>query len=67
MKLALRRIPFVLMVAIGGSYVLLRTVLPILSLFHVDIEINDNAVVLRSYSYILPTGPHFGPHLPLHS
>lgn len=44
MKLALRRIPFVLMVAIGGSYVLLQTVLTILSLFHVDIEIH-NAVV----------------------
>ena len=34
MKLALRRIPFVLMVAIGGSYVLLRAILPILSSFH---------------------------------
>ena len=44
MKLALRRIPFVLMVAIGGSYVLLRAILPILSPFHVDIEIH-NAVV----------------------
>ena len=44
MKLALRRIPFVLMVAIGGSYVLLRAILPILSSFHVDIEIH-NAVV----------------------
>ena len=50
MKLALRRIPFVLMVAIGGSYVLLRTVLPILSLFHVDIEINDNAVVFLYFA-----------------
>lgn len=28
MKLAMRRIPFVLMVAIGGSYVLLRAILP---------------------------------------
>ena len=44
MKLALRRIPFVLMVAIGGSYVLLRAILPILSPFHVNIEIH-NAVV----------------------
>lgn len=44
MKLAMRRIPFVLMVAIGGSYVLLRAILPILSPFHVDIEIH-NAVV----------------------
>ena len=50
MKLALRRIPFVLMVAIGGSYVLLRTVLPILSLFHVDIEINDNAVIFLYFA-----------------
>ena len=50
MKLALRRIPFVLMVAIGGSYVLLRAILPVLSLFHVDIEINDNAVVFLYFA-----------------
>lgn len=62
MKLALRRIPFVLMVAIGGSYVLLRAILPILSPFHVALR-----SITRSYSGILPTGPHSGSHLPRHS
>ena len=50
MRLLCKRLLFVLMVAIGGSYVLLRTVLPILSLFHVDIEINDNAVVFLYFA-----------------
>ena len=50
MRLLCKRLLFVLMVAIGGSYVLLRTVLPILSLFHVDIEINDNAVIFLYFA-----------------
>ena len=50
MRLLCKRLLFVLMVAIGGSYVLLRTVLPIRSLFHVGIEINDNAVVFLYFA-----------------
>ena len=50
MRLLCKRLLFVLMVAIGGSYVLLRAILPILSLFHVDIEINDNAVVFLYFA-----------------
>lgn len=46
MRLLCKRLLFVLMVAIGGSYVLLRTVLPILSPFHVDIEIHNAVVFL---------------------
>lgn len=63
MKLALRRIPFVLMVAIGGSYVLLGPSCRFFPSFTWTLR----SMTTRSYSYILPTGPHFGPHLPLHS